>query len=66
MVLSIKQKLLIKNIIPVIKDIQESSKLAGFGSIYGNIQDVFVHNDELITARKTINEKTNIQISNNN
>tara|TARA_B100000524_G_scaffold196931_1_gene102226 strand:- start:611 stop:895 length:285 start_codon:yes stop_codon:yes gene_type:complete len=56
MVLSIKQRLLDKNIIPVIKDIQESAKLAGFGSVYGNIQDVFVHNDELARAKKTIND----------
>ena len=56
MVLSIKQKLLDKNIVPVIKDIDESAKLAGFGSVYGNIQDVFVHNDELVRAMKTIND----------
>ena len=56
MVLSIKQKLLDKNVVPIIKDFQESAKLAGFGSIYGNEQDIYVHNDELYIAKKAIND----------
>ena len=55
-VLSIKQKLLEINIIPIIKDIQESAKSAGFGSVCGDIQDVFVHNDELVMAKKIISD----------
>ena len=34
------------NIIPIIKNKNESARLAGFGSIFNGI-DIFVHHDEL-------------------
>ena len=57
-VLSIKQKLSESNILPIIKDANESSRLAGFGSIYGQYQDVYVHKDEFEKSKKLIDQIT--------
>ena len=56
MILSIKEKLLEKNIIRIIKDTHESSRLAGFGSIHGQLQDLYVNEDELIIANEIVNK----------
>jgi len=45
-IIKIKGELEKVNIIPVIKNKNESARLAGFGSIFNGI-DVFVHHDEL-------------------
>tara|TARA_A100001011_G_scaffold146454_1_gene154569 strand:- start:10137 stop:10364 length:228 start_codon:yes stop_codon:yes gene_type:complete len=57
-ILSMKNMLLEKNIIPIIKDSHESARLAGFGSIHGQLQDLYVNDDELIIAKKIINKIT--------
>tara|TARA_X000000368_G_C22695496_1_gene564474 strand:- start:335 stop:553 length:219 start_codon:yes stop_codon:yes gene_type:complete len=44
--IKIKGELEKVNIIPVIKNKNESARLAGFGSIFNGI-DIFVHHDEL-------------------
>tara|TARA_X000001036_G_C20250403_1_gene631904 strand:+ start:226 stop:444 length:219 start_codon:yes stop_codon:yes gene_type:complete len=45
-IIKIKGELEKVNIIPVIKNKNESARLAGFGSIFNGI-DIFVHHDEL-------------------
>ena len=57
-ILSMKNMLLEKNIIPIIKDSHESARLAGFSSIHGQLQDLYVNDDELIIAKKIINKIT--------
>ncbi len=52
-VLKIKEVLAQKNIVPVIKDNAESARLAGFGAP-PNLQQVFVHIDELEVAKKLL------------
>ena len=54
-VLSIKDMLEKNNIIPIIKDQSESSRLAGFGSLI-NFQEVFVHESELSKALKFLKD----------
>ena len=54
-VLSIKDMLEKNNIIPIIKDQSESSRLAGFGSLI-NFQDVFVHESEVSKALKFLKD----------
>lgn len=54
-VLSIKDMLEKNNIIPIIKDQLESSRLAGFGSLI-NFQDVFVHESEVSKALKFLKD----------
>ena len=43
------------NIIPIIKDQLESSRLAGFGSLI-NYQEVFVHESEVSKALKFLKD----------
>ena len=57
-ILSMKDMLLENNIVPIIKDSHESARLAGFGSIHGQHQDLYVNDDELIIAKKIINKIT--------
>ena len=54
-VIALKEALIGVNIIPIIKDIAESARLAGFG-VTSNIQEVFVHPDEVEIAQQTIKE----------
>tara|TARA_B100001758_G_scaffold246543_1_gene261910 strand:- start:1665 stop:1877 length:213 start_codon:yes stop_codon:yes gene_type:complete len=54
-VLSIKDMLEKNNIIPIIKDQSESSRLAGFGSLI-NFQEVFVHESEVSKALKFLKD----------
>tara|TARA_Y100000996_G_scaffold223260_1_gene175674 strand:- start:17 stop:250 length:234 start_codon:yes stop_codon:yes gene_type:complete len=54
-IIKIKAELEKFNIIPIIKDKNESARLAGFGTIF-NIIEVFVHNDELNKSLKIISE----------
>ena len=54
-VLSIKDMLEKNNIIPIIKDQSESSRLAGFGSLI-NYQEVFVHESEVSKALKFLKD----------
>ena len=54
-VIALKEALIGVNIIPIIKDIVESARLAGFG-VTSNIQEVFVHPDEVEIAQQTIKE----------
>ena len=58
MIISMKDMLLENNIVPIIKDSHESARLAGFGSIHGQLQDLYVNDDELIIAKKIINKIT--------
>ena len=53
--IKIKTELEKNNIIPVIKDKNESARLAGFGAIFSGI-DIFVHHDELNESLKIISE----------
>lgn len=50
-VIALKDALNRADIIPIVKDNAESARLAGFG-VPSNIQEVFVHPDELDTAIK--------------
>ncbi|MEK9740142.1 MAG: DUF2007 domain-containing protein [Flavobacteriaceae bacterium] len=43
-----------QNIVPVIKDIAESGRLAGFGSLSTD-QEVWVHSDEWKMAQQILN-----------
>ena len=52
--MAIKNALIEKNIIPVIKDQSESARLAGFGITTPFSQEVFVHDDEKINAVEII------------
>lgn len=52
--MAVKDALIEKNIIPIIKDRSESARLAGFGTIIPFTQEVFVHNDEKSIALKLI------------
>ena len=54
-IIKIKAELEKLNIIPIIKDKNESARLAGFGSIF-NVIEVFVHNDELNKSLVIISE----------
>ena len=54
-IIKIKAELEKFNIIPIIKDKNESARLAGFGTIF-NIIEVFVHNDELNKSLEIISE----------
>ena len=52
-VLAVKNALQAENIIPVVKDESESARLGGFG-ITHNLQQVYVHEDELEKAQKIL------------
>ena len=52
-IIKIKGELEKANIIPIIKDKNESARLAGFGSIFTGI-DIFVHHDELSESIKIL------------
>jgi len=52
-VLALKNKLAQKNIIPLVKDTAESARLGGFG-IISDLQQVFVHKDQLKESKKII------------
>lgn len=54
-IIKIKAELEKFNIIPIIKDKNESARLAGFGTIF-NVIEVFVHNDELNKSLEIISE----------
>ena len=56
-IIKIKAELEKFNIIPIIKDKNESARLAGFGTIF-NIIEVFVHNDELNKSLKILEKKS--------
>tara|TARA_A100001011_G_scaffold400865_1_gene520196 strand:- start:18094 stop:18324 length:231 start_codon:yes stop_codon:yes gene_type:complete len=45
-----------ENIIPVIKDLGESARLAGFGVISPLIQEVYIHHDELKKGKKVLEQ----------
>ena len=53
--IKIKGELEKVNIIPVIKNKNESARLAGFGSIFNGI-DIFVHHDELNESLKVLSK----------
>lgn len=50
-VIKIKGELEKINIFPIIRDKNESARLAGFGSIFNGIE-IFVHDDELTKSLK--------------
>ncbi|MUU76900.1 putative signal transducing protein [Winogradskyella endarachnes] len=50
----IKEELEHVGIIPIIKDEGESQRLAGYASLNQGIQEIFVHNDELETAKAIV------------
>ena len=52
-IIKIKGELEKANIIPILKDKNESARLAGFGSIFNGI-DIFVHHDELSESLKIL------------
>lgn len=52
-VIQLKDLLLEKNIIPVIKDRAESGRLGGFGSLSSD-QEVWVHTDEWKMAQQIL------------
>ena len=52
--LGISNKLKAVGIIAVVKDEEESARLAGFGSSPATSTEVFVHNDELEKAEKAL------------
>ena len=52
-VLAVKNALQAENIIPVVKDESESARLSGFGMTH-NLQQVYVHEDELEKAQKIL------------
>ena len=52
-IIKIKDELEKANIIPILKDKNESARLAGFGSIFNGI-DIFVHHDELSESLKIL------------
>jgi|TARA_B110000438_G_scaffold251060_1_gene255266 hypothetical protein len=52
--MAIKNALIEKNIIPVVKDQSESARLAGFGITAPFSQEVFVHDDEKVNAVEII------------
>ena len=54
-IIKIKGELEKVNIIPVIKNKNESARLAGFGSIFNGI-DIFVHHDELNESLKVLSK----------
>ena len=54
-IIKIKDELEKVNIFPIIKDKNESARLAGFGSIFNGIE-VFVHNDELTKSLEIISK----------
>jgi len=53
-VISIKSLLENENISPVIKDMSESARLAGFGIITDFNQEVFIHPDQLSMANRIL------------
>ena len=58
-IIKVKAELKKFNIIPIIKDKNESARLAGFGSIF-NVIEVFVHNDELNKSLEIISKLNRI------
>ena len=54
-VIKIKSELEKVNIFPVVKDENESARLAGFGVIFNEIE-VFVHHDELNKSLKILSK----------
>ena len=58
-IIKVKAELEKFNIIPIIKDKNESARLAGFGSIFNEIE-VFVHNDELNKSLEIISKLNRI------
>jgi len=54
-IIKIKSELEKVDVFPIIKDKNESARLAGFGSIFNGIE-VFVHNDELTKSLKIISK----------
>tara|TARA_B100001996_G_C18599543_1_gene569280 strand:- start:635 stop:856 length:222 start_codon:yes stop_codon:yes gene_type:complete len=55
-VLKIKNILNKKNISPIIKDNAESARLAGFGNIYNDFKEVYVHKDQIKMAKEILNK----------
>ena len=54
-IIKIKDELEKVNIFPIIKDKNESARLAGFGLIFNGIE-IFVHNDELTKSLEIISK----------
>ena len=59
-IIKIKSELEKVNISPILKDKNESARLAGFGSIFNGIE-VFVHFDELNKSLKITSELKKIK-----